>query len=123
MNEIMEVVESGTVEILKIAIIVGIGYGVTLLKDWKKALIEAKGPEQYNANRQFAIDLVAAIEKRFNVGELVGTKAEEFEKLILEKIPGLDKATIDQLRDMAVIELDKQLKKEDIFGEAKKKLN
>lgn len=119
MNEIMNVLGEALITILGVAITYGVSVGIAFLNKKKEETIKKIGAETYNANRQLAIDIAAVVEKRFHLGEVVGTKAEEFEKLLLEKVPNLDKATIDHLREVAVVELDKNLKGSDLFGSAK----
>ena len=123
LNEIMNILGGATIEILKVVIIGAIGVGTAYLQKKKELEVQKIGAETYNANRQLAIDIATIVEKRFNLGKVVGSKAETFEKLLLEKAPNLDKDTIDNLRELAVVELDKNLKKSDLFGASKKDLN
>lgn len=123
MNEFLETLGAAAITIVGAGITCLVGIGVAYLNKKKAEVIQKIGADEYNANRQLALDIAMVVEKRWNLGEVIGTKAEEFEKLLLEKVPGLKKETIDHLREVAVVELDKQLKGTDLFGEAKKQLN
>lgn len=123
MNEFLETLGAAAITILGAGITCLVGIGVAYLNKKKTEVIQKIGADEYNANRQLALDIAMVVEKRWNLGDVIGSKADEFKKLILEKIPGLDEKTIDHLREVAVVELDKQLKGTDLFGEAKKQLN
>lgn len=123
LNEILNILGEAVIAVLGVAITYGVSVGVAFLNKKKEETIKKIGADTYNANRQLAIDIAAVVEKRWSLGEVIGTKANEFEKLLLEKVPNLDKTTIDHLRELAVVELDKNLKGSDLFGEAKKELN
>lgn len=123
MSEVMNILGGALITILGVAITYGVQVGTAYLNKKKEETIAKIGAEEYNSNRQLAIDIAAVVEKRWSLGQVLGTKAEEFEKLLLGKVPGLKKETIDHLREVAVVELDKQLKGTDLFGEAKKQLN
>lgn len=77
--------------------------------------IEAKqqeiGINEYNSNKKLALDLVKIVEERFKLGEIATNKVDEFQKLLLEKIPYINETQIKDLRDLAVRTFDEQLGK------------
>jgi|GEM_PF-5967934 len=110
-NQILSILGTALVAILAIvipALAKLVGEYISTLIEKKKAEI---GVHEYEANKKLAIDLAKVIEERFRLGELVGDKAEEFTKLIVEKIPYVTKAQIDELRNLAVKSIDESIGK------------
>lgn len=111
LNEVIKVLGGALVAILmivipKLAILIGTYIGTVI--DKKKAEL---GVIEYEANKKMAIDLCKIIEERFRLGELAGDKVEEFERMILEKVPFITKEQIDELRNLAVKSIDESIGK------------
>lgn len=110
-NQIIQVLIGSVVSILVIVIpalskLIGKYIKVQL------SIAEQKmGTEEYKSNVNMAISFVKIIEERFRLGEIAEDKLGEFEKLMLDKIPTLTQQQIDELRDLAVSEVDKQIGK------------
>lgn len=92
-----------------------IPYVGKLLGTYLGAKIEAKqqeiGQAEYDSNKKLALDLVKIVEERFRLGEIVGSKVEEFTKLLLEKVPYVNESEIKDLKDLAVRTFDEQIGK------------
>ncbi|WP_252241695.1 hypothetical protein [Clostridium sp. ZBS18] len=77
--------------------------------------IEAKQQEiglaEYDSNKKLALDLCKIVEERFRLGELVGSKSDEFTKLLLEKVPYVTESQVKDLRDLAVRTFDTEIGK------------
>lgn len=111
LNQILTILGTALVAILAVvipALAKLVGVYVNTLIEKKKAEI---GNDTYEANKKLAIDIARVIEERFRLGELVNSKAEEFEKIILEKIPYITKEQIDELRNLAVKSIDESIGK------------
>lgn len=66
------------------------------------------GLAEYDSNKKLALDLCKIVEERFRLGELVGSKSEEFTKLLLEKVPYITESQVKDLKDLAVRTFDEQ---------------
>lgn len=110
-NQIITVIGGGVLIILGI-VIPQIAKTIGNYIGAKLELVQQKqGVEIYEANKALAIDLVKIIEERFRLGELVGSKADEFIALLLEKVPSLSEEEVKALRDLAVSSVDKEIGK------------
>lgn len=69
------------------------------------------GQAQYEANKKLALDLVKIVEERFRLGELMGSKIEEFESLLTQKCTYITKDQVKDLRDLAVRTFDEEYNK------------
>ena len=102
MDELLQVVISSVVTIAGVAIGVGVKLLVAYLKQLEAESIARMGEKEYEANKKFALDIVKIVEERFRLGELTGSKIDEFEKILLDKVPYLEKEQLEELRHIAV---------------------
>lgn len=77
--------------------------------------IEAKqqeiGQSEYDANKKLALDLVKIVEERFRLGELAGSKVDEFSKLLLKECPYISDEQLKSLKDLSVRTFDENIGK------------
>lgn len=110
-NQIITVIGGGVLIILGIVV----PKVASAIGNYLGAKLEAKkleiGDANYNKNKNLAIDLVKIVEERFRLGELIGSKADEFIALLLKEVPSLDETQVKALRDLAVASVDKEIGK------------
>lgn len=119
-NQVMSIFVQAILSILGVLVSYLTTIAVAYLNKKKEALIKQMGVNEYNANYNIAKSIYFAVEQQFKSNPQAGDqKAEEFNKLILSKIPGLTQEEIDHFREAIVGEINSQLNKTKLLEPAK----
>ncbi|WP_411680479.1 hypothetical protein [Clostridium thailandense] len=119
-NQVMSIFVQAVLSILGVLVSYLTTVAVSYLNQKKEALIKQMGAEQYNATYNIAKGIYFAVEQQFKLSSQSGKqKAEEFNKLLLSKIPGLTQEEIDHFREAIVGEINSQLNKTNLIDPAK----
>lgn len=94
-NQILRIVTEAVVSIFGILIL-------AYLPKIKNIVIDFINEHTDEKQRKIALEIAKVIEEEARLGELIETKVNRFEELILEKIPTLTQEDIDYLRNLAV---------------------
>ncbi|WBW96038.1 hypothetical protein [Oceanirhabdus sp. W0125-5] len=118
-NEIYGVILKGVLIILSGVLAVIVTTFIDYLGKKRKEIIIRIGKERYNENYRIGKMIYYAVEQKFkNTAGKAEEKREEFDKLILEKIPLLTEKDIELLRESIVGEINNSIKENDLFNEA-----
>lgn len=99
-NEIADVIVSGVLSILGALASYGVTIGITCLKKKKEELITKVGVDKYNENYKLAQDIYYAVEQKFRFIPAAGDqKRQEFDKVLVEKIPGISQEELNHFRE------------------------
>ncbi|UZQ50617.1 hypothetical protein [Clostridium kluyveri] len=99
-NQLANIIASGVLSILGALASYGVTVGVAYLKKKKEVLINQIGMDAYNKKYKLAQDVYYFIEQKFKFIPQAGEqKAEEFNKLLLEKIPGISQEELNHFRE------------------------
>ncbi|OAA92987.1 hypothetical protein [Clostridium coskatii] len=99
-NEVANIISSGVLSVLGALASYGVAVGVTYLKKKRESLIEQMGVDQYNKDYKIAQDIYYIIEQQFKFIPQAGEqKKKEFDKLLIEKIPGISQEELDHFRE------------------------
>jgi len=114
----MDILLTGVYKVLIGALLSILGLGATYLigiaglylTKKRQALITKTGIDKYNADLTIAKAIYFQVEQLFKFIPGAGTlKADMFDKLILDKVPGLTQDEIDHFRESIVGEVNSQL--------------
>jgi hypothetical protein len=118
-NEIANIIASGALSVLGALASYGVTVGVAYLKKKKEALVKQIGVDKYNEDYKLAQDIYYGVEQQFRFIPAAGAqKAEEFNKLLLEKIPGISKEEIDHFREAICGKINAEVKGSGILAPA-----
>lgn len=119
MENVTSIIAQGILSILGALASYFIAVGVTYLKKKKEALINQLGVDQYNKDYKLAQDIFYIVEQQFkfipNAGE---QKADAFNKLLSEKIPGISQEELDHFREAIVGKINTEVKSSNILAPA-----
>lgn len=111
LNQLLTMLGAFVVAVLAVLV----PYVGKLVGTYLGAKIEAKqqeiGQSEYDSNKKLALDLVKIVEERFRIGELAGSKVEEFENLLTQKCPYITKEQVKDLKDLSVRIFDEEIGK------------
>lgn len=118
-NEVANIISSGVLSILGAVASYGVAVGVTYLKKKREALIKQIGVDQYNEDYKIAQDIYYIVEQQFKFIPQAGEKkAEEFNKLLVEKIPGISQEELDHFRETICGKINSEVKSANILAPA-----
>lgn len=110
-NEIANIITSGVLSVLGALASYGVTVGVTYLKKKKEALVKQIGVDKYNEDYKLAQDIYYGVEQQFRFIPAAGEqKAKEFNKLLIEKIPGISQEEIDHFRETICGKINAEVK-------------
>jgi len=96
-----------------------IAVGVTYLKKKKEALITQLGIDKYNENYKLAKDIYYIVEQQFKFIPAAGEqKRKEFDKLLVEKIPGISQEELNHFREAICGKINTEVKDANILAPA-----
>ncbi|MFL0197253.1 hypothetical protein ACJDU8_17060 [Clostridium sp. WILCCON 0269] len=110
-KELANIIASGVLSILGAVASYGVTVGVAYLKKKKEALIKQIGVDQYNEDYTIAKDIYYIVEQQFKFIPQAGEqKRKEFDKLLLEKIPGISQEELDHFREAICGKINTEVK-------------
>lgn len=118
-NGITEIAVQAILSILGVVVTYLTTVAVTYLKKKREALIKEIGATQYNTTYNIAKSIYFAVEQQFRfIPEAGKEKKEIFDKMLLEKVPGLNKEDLDHFREAVVGEINNQMQQAKLFEPA-----
>lgn len=119
MENIINIIAQGILSIIGALASYFIAIGVAYLKKKKDILINQIGVDKYNKNYKLAQDVYYAVEQQFKFSSEAGLKkAEEFDKLLLKKIPGISQEELDHFREAICGKINTEIKQSQILAPA-----
>lgn len=119
MENIANIITSGILSILGALLSCAVAVGINYIKNKRDALIKQIGADQYNANYEIAKNIYYAVEQQFKfIPDAGKQKANEFDKKLLEKIPGITQEDIDHFREAICGKVNSEVKNSDILAPA-----
>jgi hypothetical protein len=119
METITSTIAQGVLSIVGALASYFIAVGVTYLKKKRESLINQLGVDQYNKDYKLAQDIYYIAEQQFKFIPQAGKqKADAFNKLLLEKIPGISLEEIDHFREAIVGKVNAEIKSSNILAPA-----
>ncbi|RMD04893.1 hypothetical protein D9O40_00640 [Clostridium autoethanogenum] len=118
-NEVANIISSGVLSVLGALASYGVAVGVTYLKKKREALIKQLGADQYNEDYKMAQDIYYIVEQQFKFIPQAGEqKRKEFDKLLVEKIPGISQEELDHFRETICGKINSKIKDSGILAPA-----
>jgi hypothetical protein len=118
-NEVASIISQGVLTILGALTSYGVAIGVTYLKKKKEALIKQIGIDQYNEDYKMAQDIYYIAEQQFKfVPQASEQKKKEFDKLLVEKIPGISQEELDHFRETICGKVNSEVKDAQLLAPA-----
>jgi hypothetical protein len=118
-NEISNIIASGVLSVLGALASYGVTVGVNYIKKKRDALIAQMGVDKYNENYKLAQDLYYTVEQKFRfITDAGKQKADEFNKLLVEKIPGISQEEMDHFRETICGKINSKVKDSKILAPA-----
>lgn len=119
MENIANIITSGILSILGALASYAVAVGINYIKNKRDALIKQIGADQYNANYEIAKNIYYAVEQQFKfIPDAGKQKASEFNKKLLEKIPGITQEDIDHFREAICGKINSEIKDSNILAPA-----
>lgn len=119
LNGVSTIAVQAILTILGLAVTYLITVVVSYLNKKKQAVIKQMGVDQYNANYNLSSKILLALEQQFKFIPSAGAlKAAAFDKLLLNKVPGLTQDEIDHFRESVVGEFNTQINKTNLLAPA-----
>ena len=119
MESITSIIAQGVLSILGALASYFIAVGVAYLKKKRQALIIQMGVDKYNENYKLAQDLYYLVEQKFKFIPAAGEqKRKAFDKLLVEKVPGISQEELDHFREAIVGKVNSEIKNSDILAPA-----
>lgn len=116
LNQIASIGVQATISILSLAGTAFIGFAVSYIAEKKDALIGQIGVDNYNSTYNIAKGVFYAVEQQFKfVPAAAELKKQLFDKLLLDRIPGLTQDEIDHFREAICGEINSQLKSSNLL--------
>lgn len=99
-NEIARIISQGILTILGALVSYGVAVGVNYIKKKREILIKQIGINEHSENCKIAQNLYYVVEQQFKFIPQAGEqKRKEFDKLLVEKIPGITQEELDNFRE------------------------
>lgn len=118
-NEVSTIIAQGVLSILGALASYGVTVGVAYLKKKKEALTKQIGANQYNEDYKMAQDVYYIVEQQFKFIPQAGEqKMKEFDKLLIEKIPGISQEDLDHFRETICGKVNAEVKSSQILAPA-----
>lgn len=118
-NEVANIIASGVLSVLGALASYGVTVGVNYLKKKRESLIQQIGVDAYNKKYKVAEDLYYLVEQNFKfIPDAGNQKREEFDKLIVEKIPGITKDEINHFRETICGKVNAEVKNSGVLAPA-----
>ncbi|MBV4440190.1 hypothetical protein [Clostridium tyrobutyricum] len=118
-NEISNIIASGVLSVLGALASYGVTVGVNYIKKKRDALIAQMGVDKYNENYKLAQDLYYTVEQKFRfITDAGKQKADEFNELLVEKIPGISQEEMDHFRETICGKINSKVKDSKILAPA-----
>ena len=118
-NEVANIISSGVLSVLGALASYGVAVGVTYLKKRREALIKQLGVDQYNEDYKIAQDIYYIVEQKFKFIPQAGEqKRKVFDKLLVEKIPGISQEELDHFRETICGKINSEVKSANILSPA-----
>ncbi|OAA91281.1 hypothetical protein [Clostridium ljungdahlii] len=118
-NEVANIISSGVLSILGALASYGVAVGVTYLKKKREALIKQIGVDQYNKDYKIAQDIYYIVEQQFKFIPQAGEqKKKAFDKLLVEKIPGISQEELDHFRETICGKINSEFKDSKLLAPA-----
>lgn len=118
-NEVANIISSGVLSVLGALASYGVAVGVTYLKKRREALIKQLGVDQYNEDYKIAQDIYYIVEQKFKFIPQAGEqKRKVFDKLLVEKIPGISQEKLDHFRETICGKINSEVKETQLLAPA-----
>ena len=118
-NEVANIISSGVLSVLGALASYGVAVGVTYLKKKREALIKQMGVDQYNEDYKIAQDIHYIVEQQFKFIPQAGEqKRKVFDKLLVEKIPGISQEELDHFRETICGKVNSEVKDSKLLAPA-----
>lgn len=118
-NEVASIISQGVLSILGALASYGVTVGITYLKKKKEAIIKQIGVNQYNEDYKIAQDIYYRAEQQFRFTPQAGEqKKKEFDKMLIEKIPGISQEELDHFRETICGKINSEIKDSKILAPA-----
>ncbi|MBV4417071.1 hypothetical protein [Clostridium tyrobutyricum] len=118
-NQIANIIASGVLSVLGALASYGVTVGVNYLKKKRDALIAQMGVDKYNENYKLAQDLYYTVEQKFRfIPDAGKQKADEFNKLLIEKIPGISQEELNHFREAICGKINSEVKASQLLAPA-----
>ncbi|MEY8764808.1 MULTISPECIES: hypothetical protein [Clostridium] len=119
MENVTSIIAQGVLSIVGALASYFITIGVTYLKKKREALIGQIGVDQYNKDYRIAQDIFYVVEQQFRFIPQAGKqKADAFNKLLTEKVPGISQEELDHFREAIVGKANVEVKNSGILAPA-----
>lgn len=110
-NQLANIIASGVLSILGALASYGVTVGVAYLKKKKEALISQIGVDVYNKDYKIAQDIFYVVEQKFKfIPQAREQKRKEFDKLLVEKIPGISQEELNHFREAICGKINTEIK-------------
>ena len=118
-NEAANIISSGVLSVLGALASYGVTVGVTYLKKKREALVTQLGVDKYNEDYKIAQDIYYIVEQQFKFIPQAGEqKRKEFDKLLIEKIPGISQEELNHFRETICGKVNSEVKSSQILAPA-----
>ncbi|NMM62379.1 hypothetical protein HBE96_06690 [Clostridium sp. P21] len=118
-NEVASIISQGVISILGALASYGIAVGVTYLKKKRQVLIKQLGIDKYDENYKIAKDIYYIVEQQFKfIGQAGEQKRKEFDKLLIQKIPGISQEELDHFRESICGRVNSEIKDAELLAPA-----
>ncbi|WP_368489341.1 hypothetical protein [Clostridium sp. BJN0013] len=118
-KELANIITSGILSILGALASYGVTVGIAYLKKKKESLVKQIEIDQYNKDYKIAQDIFYIAEQQFKFIPAAGEqKRKEFDKLLVEKIPGISQEEIDHFRETICGKINSEVKDSGILAPA-----
>lgn len=118
-NEVANIITSGVLSVLGTLASYSVTVGVNYLKKKRESLIQQIGVDAYNKKYKVAEDLYYLVEQDFRfIPDAGEQKAEQFNKLLAEKVPGITQKELDHFREAICGKVNSEVKESKILAPA-----
>ena len=118
-KELANIITSGILSILGALASYGVTVGIAYLKKKKESLVKQIEIDQYNKDYKIAQDIFYIAEQQFKFIPAAGEqKRKEFDKLLVEKIPGISQEELNHFREAICGKINTEVKDANILAPA-----